>query len=130
MEKIEEPEIKINERQINESAPGQNNTLLMNTGILPNGTKVDWTGKVVENVKWYDKTFFTIDEFKVSNGLFAAGSVSIVPIIGGIAFGVCSFITYRNRKRLAKEIQRVSVHVRRVSSAIRQSITSRNENNK
>ena len=130
MEKIEEPEIKINERQINESAPGQNNTLLLNTGILPNGTKVDWTGKVVENVKWYDKTFFTIDEFKVSNGLFAAGSVSIVPIIGGIAFGVCSFITYRNRKRLAKEIQRVSVHVRRVSSAIRQSITSRNENNK
>ena len=70
---------------------------------------MDWDGNVIPNEKWYDKTMFTINDFEVTTGYFAAGSASFIILISGIVFAICSFVAYRKRKLLASEIRRVSV---------------------
>lgn len=80
---------------------------------------MDWDGKVVPNEKWYDTTMFTINDFEVTTGLFAAGSASLVILISGIIFATCSFVAYRKRKLLASEIRRVSIVAQRLSTRIR-----------
>ena len=80
---------------------------------------MDWDGNVVPDVKWYDKTLFKINDYEVSNGLFAAGSASLVILISGITVAICSCVAYRKRKLLASEIRRVSVVAQRLSTKIR-----------
>lgn len=65
---------------------------------------------------------FTIDDFDVSTGVFAAGSASLIILIAGITFAICSFLAYRKRKVLASQIRRVSEYANRMSVKIRQSI--------
>jgi hypothetical protein len=80
-------------------SPGQNHTL-GESGII-NGKKVAWTGEVVPDEKWYDKTVFKISDFEVSTGVLAGGSLLLILIIAGVTFAICSFIAYRKRKLLA-----------------------------
>ena len=65
---------------------------------------------------------FTIDDFEVSTGLFAIGSVSFIVLVLGITFACVSCIAYRKRKALASTIRRVSNYAARVSTKIRRSI--------
>ena len=70
---------------------------------------------------------FTINDFEVTTGYFAAGSASFIILISGIVFAICSFVAYRKRKLLASEIRRVSVVAQRLSTIVRKSITGRGE---
>lgn len=92
--------------------------------VKPKG-KVNWDGEVVAEEPWYDKELFKLNGSKITPinaAIFTGGTILIM---AGIITACCSFIAYRKRKELAREIRRVSIYTGRISDRIRRSISGR-----
>ena len=83
--------------------------------------KRNWDGVLVPDAPWYDKSLFSIGEGDVLLKHAALGAGGIAAIIAGVA-AVCTFISWRKRKRLAQAASRVTAVMRRVSIQARRSV--------
>ena len=65
-------------------------------------SKVNWDGEEIPPGPWIDRELFSIGDFVVTNKTVVGVSGATVIIIL-IFVGICMYISYRNRKRIAEE---------------------------
>jgi hypothetical protein len=82
---------------------------------------LNWDGVVVPDAPWYDKSLFSLGANDVLVKHAALGVGGMLAIIAS-ATAICTFISWRKRKRLAQEARRISAVMRRVSTQARRSI--------
>lgn len=87
-------------------------------------SKVNWDGEEIPPGPWIDRELFSIGDFVVTNKTVVGVSGATVIIIL-IFVAICMYISYRNRKRIAEEAQRLSTSVRSLSMRIRASFVGR-----
>ena len=83
---------------------------------------VNWDGEVHSKVEpWYDKKLFSIGDFNFTLGGAAISTGTIVGIALAV-FAICSYISWRKRKEIAKAGVAVRESFRKSSASLRASI--------
>ena len=76
---------------------------------------------------WYDRELFTLNGTKITPihaAIFGTGTILIIILV---VAAILSFIAYKKRKVLGREIHRISVVAQRLSTKIRKSISGRSD---
>lgn len=95
-------------------------------GCAEAATEENWDNEIVVRQGWYDKTLFELfdGKLRVTSGM-AVGVVVAIIVVALCVSGIMSYIAYRKREDIAKNMRRVSEYARRTSERVRRSISGR-----